>query len=289
MPTLPQVRLPLPTGWDEFEDIVVSAIAAGNPSSPPQRFGRPGQKQYGVDIYFEDDTSRRTGVQCKLVSAFTIEEVEAEIEKAETFKPELECYMLALGTQRDARLQKLVYQLCARRAVSDKFRVGLWFWEDIAFALSRDAAETARHYPQFFIGTSAPSVFRDTIRTELAKLRFAAYQELWLFRRRCLPPKRYPDMEWGEALEEIALDFDNHAKALEEMVQRLGPILPVRTSDELSAAAGFASDGIFEVTLTNPPTVTTDGQSAAEKMYDALDRALSELRTSLKRDGVRFD
>src|SRR5438445_13521460 len=65
MPTFAQVKLPVPKSWDEFEDIVTSAIYAQQPSLSPQRHGRQGQSQHGVDIFFEDFTTRHTGVQCK--------------------------------------------------------------------------------------------------------------------------------------------------------------------------------------------------------------------------------
>jgi hypothetical protein len=288
MPTLSHITLPVPQSWDEFEDIVTSSIHAQSPSIAPQRFGRSGQKQDGVDIFFEDYTSRRTGVQCKLVNEFTFKEFEAEVGKADSFQPPLESYIIALATQRDAHLQKQVYALSTLRATSSKFRVGVWFWEDIAFHLSRDPAALARHYPQMFSAATAPPAPAAGVMTELLQRRMKAFEEIWDFHHRCLPPRRHPDAEWDEALEDIALSLDSHTKAIQDMLARLGPILPPVVAELLGTAATAAEDGMFEVSLSGSFEVPSYACKAAERMYDALTRAVDQLRQSLESGGVRF-
>src|SRR5665213_669716 len=156
MPTLSHIVLPVPKSWDELEDIVASAIDLQGPQSPPQRFGRLGQSQDGVDIFYEDSFTRPTGVQCKCVAGFSFKQVEAEIAKAEKFAPPLDSYVVALSLPRDAVLQRQVFALSSNRAQAQKFRVRLWFWDDVSFYLSRDPAALERHYPQLFRGAASP-------------------------------------------------------------------------------------------------------------------------------------
>lgn len=288
MPTFSHSQLPLPKSWDEFEDIVVSAVNAQKPHSNAQRFGRTGQTQNGVDIYFEDSAARRTGVQCKLVESLTIEAIKAEIAKAEYFSPTLESYVIAFGGKRDAALQKQVYTLSNERSSKSQFRIEIWFWEDIGFLLSRDSAELARHFPQLYAPSPTPIPVTDSPTTELLRRRLAAHEEVWNFRHRCLPARRYPDEDWHEALEIIALDLDRHARSLDEMIGRLGAILPNSVRTALKQAHIAAEDGMFEVSLSGKVDVPQRAVDAAERMYDSLTAAVRFFEEELGQDGVRF-
>jgi len=288
MPTLTQVQLPPTKDPDEFEDIVVSAIRAANSTLAPQRHGRRGQRQEGVDIYYDDELGRVTAVQCKLVGAFSIKEVKQELAKTDAFRPVVESYILALGMPRDAKLQKQIYQLSVKRGPATQCRVAAWFWDDITFMLSRDPVALSRHYPELFGRMAGPSSVEGA-QSELAKRRVAAYEELWAYRRGCLPTKRSPDMEWDDALVDIAWEFDRHAKRIEELVQRLGPVLPDAAADALECAATAATDGSFEVSFDDvEPVVTREGRKLAERMYECLGTAVTELRTSLEAAGLHF-
>lgn len=289
MPTLTQVKLPVPKSWDEFEDIVVSAINSLQPITPCQRFGRQGQAQYGVDNVFEDYMSRRTGVQCKNVDTISLTEIQAEIAKAETYTPALESYMFAFTFPRDAKIHKQINILSADRSLHGKFRVGVWFWDDIAFFLSRDPTELARHYPQMFATSAAPMAGQGSIQTGIATERLKALQEMWALRHRILPAKRHPDMEWDEALEDIAVDLGKHAKSLKDINQRLGSTLPKEVGDLLESAEAAAVDGSFEVSLVDEIDVPSDARKAAGRMFDLLTEGIDKTRASLTTLGVKLD
>lgn len=288
MPTLSHVKLPVPRSWDELEDIVVSAILGQSPSVSPQRFGRQGQQQNGVDILYEDFSCRLTGVQCKLVTDLTIKQISAEVDEAEKFRPELEAYIVAASVPRDAPLQKLVYDLSAKRAASGKFRLGIWFWEDISFFLSRDPIELARHYPQLFGSSSHPVAPVAGVATQLLQRQVKAYEELWVFHHRCLPERNSPDMEWNDALEEIALSLDSHTKALRDLLLRIGAILPIEVVDLLKIAQNAAEEGAFEIGVYDSFKVSQSARDAAERMYESVSGAVRLTRESLELAGVRF-
>lgn len=107
MPTLSQIQLPKPQGYAEFESIVASAVATRGVTQQPRKIGRNGQAQQGVDIHYVDTLGRQTGVQCKLVTEFSIEDLNAAVGEAEEFKPTLENFYVAVAMPRDAKLQKV--------------------------------------------------------------------------------------------------------------------------------------------------------------------------------------
>jgi hypothetical protein len=289
MPTLTQCKLPVPKSWDEFEDIVVSAINSLQPITQPQRFGRQGQAQHGVDILVDDYMSRRTGIQCKNVDKISLPEIEAEIAKAERYEPSLESYVFAVSLSRDAKLHKQISMLSDNRAREYKFRVGIWFWEDIEFFMSRHSVELERHYPDLFTSSSSPTALLDSIQTDVANQRLKALQEMWALRHRILPPKRFPDMEWYDVLEDISLDLNKHADGLRDINQRLGSTLPKEVSALLGSAEAAAIDGSFEVSLVEDFEVPYEACQAAERMLELLTDAIDKTRTSLVEIGVRLD
>jgi hypothetical protein len=289
MPTLSQIKLPVPKSWDEFEDIVVSAINSLQPVNVPQRFGRQGQAQDGIDIEFEDYMSRRTGVQCKNTDSISLPEIQAEIAKAEGYSPALESYVFAVSFPRDARIHKQVNKLSEDRFRRGKFRVGIWFWDDIAFFLSRDPTELARHFPQMFTSAAVPSAGQNSVQTGIASQQLKALQEMWALRHRIFPPKRHPDMEWDEALEDIAIDLAKHAKSLKDINQRLGSTLPQEVTILLESAEAAAVNGSFDMSLADDIEVPNAARKAAGRMFDLLSESIDKTRTSLATLGLKLD
>src|SRR2546426_4522656 len=94
VPTLARMRIPPPRDWGEFENIALSALRIRWDSPNLQKHGRSGQPQNGVDLYGDDDLGRHAGVQCKL-GPVAVNEIEAEIAKAETFAPPLDAFFIA--------------------------------------------------------------------------------------------------------------------------------------------------------------------------------------------------
>jgi len=140
MPTIPQSELPVPKSWDEFEDIVADLYARAWDDPHTRRYGRTGQAQQGVDICGRPARlrGRYAGVQCKRYEpgTLTLKAVEAEIAKAEEFKPPLAEYTIATTARRDARLQEAVRLITQEREAAGKFSVHIAFWEDLCSLLT---------------------------------------------------------------------------------------------------------------------------------------------------------
>ncbi len=290
MPTVAQIRLPTPKSWDEFEAIVASALGTREHLEGPHRYGRTGQNQQGVDIYLVDAYSRHTGVQCKCVASFSFADLEAAVEVAESFTPKLDALTLALSLPRDAVLQAQVFALSKTRAAEGKFRVGLWFWDDVVDDLSRDVNELARHYPQFFAGATGAVPTKYQLDSAVAREQLAAYKELWsYFHGRFLPTRTHPDYEWEDAREDIALFLDKHADQLKQLHVTLGAHLPSNIADTLSAAADAAKEGAFVVSPSEDFKVPQEALEAADLTYERLSSCLAALRIALERRGVRLD
>ena len=150
MPTLSSSVIPIPTSWDEFEEICLSSLKIRWTSPNLSRNGRQGQPQAGVDIYGEDDLGRHVGVQCKLTTGdLKIGTIEDEIRRAETFLPLLNCYFVTTTSSPDATLQKRVRILSQERVNLGKFPVGILFWPDLIRDLTTNKAEFKKHFPQF--------------------------------------------------------------------------------------------------------------------------------------------
>ena len=140
MPTVPQSELPIPKSWDEFEDIVADLYGRAWNDPNTRRYGRTGQAQQGVDICGRPARlqGRYAGVQCKRYEpgTLTLEIVEAEIAKAEEFKPPLAEYTIATTARRDAGLQEAVRLITQEREAAGKFSVHIAFWEDLCSVLT---------------------------------------------------------------------------------------------------------------------------------------------------------
>lgn len=149
MPTMADSMIPLPTAWDSFEEISRDALAIKWQSSNLTRNGRQGQRQHGVDFYGENDLGQLVGVQCKLVSALSMAEIEEEIAKAESFTPSLHVYYIATTVPPDAPLQEQVRLLSQSRVQHNKFAVGIFFWRDLIQELLKDKPTFQKHYPEF--------------------------------------------------------------------------------------------------------------------------------------------
>lgn len=152
MPTFSSMKIPPPKSWQEFEDIVLSALRLRWNSTDLTKNGRQGQKQDGVDIYGHDDMGRLVGIQGKnTTSGITFKVVESEIEKASSFEPTLRCLFVATSAPTDANLQKEVRLLSERRVNEDRFPVGILFWDDIMQDLTTDEQVFNKHYPQLSV------------------------------------------------------------------------------------------------------------------------------------------
>ena len=99
-----------------------------------QKYGRRGQRQYGVDLFGQDIEGRPHGVQCKLRNTdlgLTPALIDTEVENAKQFRPPLKTYTIATTADRDAILQSHVAELNKKHRHQDLFSIKLYCWHDI--------------------------------------------------------------------------------------------------------------------------------------------------------------
>jgi hypothetical protein len=93
---------PKPLDEDIFEDLVRDVYARVYSNRNFQRYGRRGQKQFGVDSAgFSEE--KLIGVQCKNhpESNISTGEIDDEIKKSQDFKPKLDEYLIVTSADRD--------------------------------------------------------------------------------------------------------------------------------------------------------------------------------------------
>lgn len=117
-----------------------------------QRNGRLGQAQHGVDVFgIPDGKNGYHGIQCKGKDTFknesvSIDELEAEVEKAKLFTPQLEHFILATTGPKDARVEARARQLTTEHLSKSLFSVTVLSWPDILELLARHPKVIERHY-----------------------------------------------------------------------------------------------------------------------------------------------
>lgn len=152
------------TDADEFESLVrdLCAFEWGDPHT--QKFGRRGQKQFGVDVYGKptDLDGLYRAAQCKLRSRthhLEEKEIEDEVHDAGHFPHSLDALIIATDAPRDTHTQILVDQISDRAVSTGNFRVAIWFWEDITERLAAHPILMVSYYKDYFASlTTLPVV-----------------------------------------------------------------------------------------------------------------------------------
>jgi hypothetical protein len=86
--------------------------------------------------------------------------IEAEIEKAENFKPTIEVFYIATTYPTDVKLQKEVRLISKERKRLNKFPVDILFWNDIVQELITNEKIFKKHYPQISLDTFHDKKFK---------------------------------------------------------------------------------------------------------------------------------
>lgn len=103
---------------------------------------------------------------------------------------------------------------------------------------------------------------------------YEAASELTAMIRKFLPPLRYPEMDWGDACDEIAQDFESIITELERFLSKHGAILDKETRNLLSNSIGLASQAKFDV---DGGEVSHQANRAANDVYNKLIKAEENL------------
>lgn len=153
MPIPSQYNLPSTVNEDEFEDMVEDYFKLSYPNA--QRYGRKGQKQYGLDItYTTNSTQSLIGVQCKKYANLSTSDIDSIINAVGDFqtkiddKNSLEIIRLIIATtsSRDTKIQNYVLQ---KRQQLNK-DIQIIFWEDIRPVIAGNITLLQKYYPTIY-------------------------------------------------------------------------------------------------------------------------------------------
>lgn len=164
MPTPATAKWPIPKSEDEWEDMALDALKMRWSDRDACRNGRRGQRQNGVDIFGKPKgLAGYAGAQCKNTPRPTIEQFEAEISRAEEFRPALAVFYLVVTSPRDSELQEQVRLLSEVRTAMDKFALFVLFYEDVCQDIAARSDLITKHWSGWgTIGESSDEILART-------------------------------------------------------------------------------------------------------------------------------
>jgi len=143
-------NIPAPKDWQTFESLCKDLWGEILNDRNIQLNGRSGQPQYGVDIFGVDKINNQNyGIQCKQKGYFknlTSDEVDSEINKAQTFLPKLDVYIVATTAQKDQNIEAYVRKISEINIKNGKFSVYVLGWEDIVEKLNIHQSILQKYY-----------------------------------------------------------------------------------------------------------------------------------------------
>src|ERR1700688_3508790 len=104
--------LPPPGNWQDFERLCFDLYSRIWRTNDAEMHRRRGQPQAGIDVYGHDRVEARfVGVQCKgkeegYGAELTEAEIRAETEKAKTFDPPIDVFIIATTALNDTAAQR---------------------------------------------------------------------------------------------------------------------------------------------------------------------------------------
>ncbi|OFY62220.1 MAG: hypothetical protein A3H98_04465 [Bacteroidetes bacterium RIFCSPLOWO2_02_FULL_36_8] len=155
--------IPLPTTDDDFERLCL-LIARDKYGAEYYRYGRRGQKQYGIDIYSTYYDGRY--LQCKLCkkevpSAILISQLKNDLAQAVEKFPDLKQFIFAVSIETSPEIQNTCKTLSAANII-----VTPWFWNQMQEDIAR-SKWLLRYYLNYIPG--AQWIYDDFIQAELMK------------------------------------------------------------------------------------------------------------------------
>lgn len=141
----------LPRDWTAFEQLTRDLFARLLDNDHVDLNGRNGQAQSGVDVWGVDrNANRRVGVQCKGRTAgygahLTEKELREEVERAKSFVPALDRFVLLTTGPNDARLKRVAAELSDSHNAENLFTVEFHGWDWIEGKLDQHKDIAARY------------------------------------------------------------------------------------------------------------------------------------------------
>lgn len=95
-----------------------------------------------------------------------------------------------------------------------------------------------------------------------------------------LPTNRYPNMDWHEACDEIAHNFERIESSLNDFLSRYGAVLPDEVMADIISCIGIAGEEKFEV--MSCPEVSPRSNKVADDLFKRLSEAESSMLAHVK-------
>ena len=149
------IKLPKLNDENEFESLLRDICEFEWNDTTTKKFGRKGQKQYGIDVYGhpDDKPSAYRGVQCKhreTDKQLTQKEIKKEVADARLFPHKLDKLIIATDAPRDSNTQILIDKINEEELKNGGFQVSIWFWDDITERLDAYPSLIIKYYRDLF-------------------------------------------------------------------------------------------------------------------------------------------
>jgi cellulose synthase operon protein C len=144
---------PAPSNWQDFERLCFDLFSRLWKTNDAEMHGRTGQPQAGVDIYGHDRVEGTfAAVQCKgkdqgYNSPLTIKELRDEVEKAKTFKPRLDVFVLATTAPNDVAIQEAARELTEQHKEKGLFEVRVQGWATLKQRITDYPELVQKYFP----------------------------------------------------------------------------------------------------------------------------------------------
>lgn len=112
-------------------------------------------------------------------------------------------------------------------------------------------------------------------------LQLEALSHIRTLRRKIIPERSHPDMDWDEACESIAKGFSKHEDELVNFLCRYETVLPKGVVEEAQLSIQSASDGRFEFVWNSKRgdvEPTSEAIKLASSMYEHIERSIELLQ-----------
>jgi cellulose synthase operon protein C len=145
-----------PKNWQDFERISYDIYSRRWQTNDAEMHGRQGQPQAGVDIYGHDRLEKKfVGVQCKgkdqtYNEPLTVTELRQEVEKAKTFRPKLDVFVLATTASNDFKIQELARSITEAHEQQGLFEVRVQGWLTLQQWLTDYPDLLTKHFKDLF-------------------------------------------------------------------------------------------------------------------------------------------
>jgi hypothetical protein len=169
-----------PLYWQEFEELCSGLLTEVYDVPNAQLVGRPGQAQYGVDVFGKSLRFGRIGIQCKRLSdldennnpypggPITRTFLRDAADEALNFKFDLNMWILATTARRDIKVQGWVEEINEEWEQAGRNRVAIvWTWDECISHLN-SYPELQRRYYRDVIQVRAPRDLDDIILRTIA-------------------------------------------------------------------------------------------------------------------------